>query len=316
MNKRIYTILSHLATWAVLFLLPMTFERLQFPARLLPTIGVIAVFYINYSWLARLYMKGHKALCWIADAVIVTAIAVTMHLWLGVGRAYVFNLAVATMIACSMRIAMYWQLSEENRLKAERAQAEAELASLRFQTNPHFLLNTLNNIYALTTFDMQQAQKAIQEMSAMLRHILYDNQKPEVSLESEVEFLKNYIELMRIRYDNNNIDITFDTALETDDTKIAPLILIPLIENAFTHGVSPDKPSFIHITLKADTKCIDFRIENSILQKADNGHSGNGVGLEQVQRRLELSYSDHYTWQYGLSDDKSVYYSHITILLT
>lgn len=315
-KQRIYTILSHLATWAVLFLLPLTFGRLQFPARLVPTIGVIVVFYFNYALIAKLYMKGHKALCWTADIAVVAAIGTAMHTWLGVGRGYFFNLAVATMIATSMRIAMYWQQSEEKRLKAEKAQADAELASLRFQTNPHFLLNTLNNIYALTTFDTQRAQEAIQQLSAMLRHILYDNQQPEVSLESEVDFLRNYIELMKIRYDNEKIDITFSPTLATDHLKIAPLILTPLVENAFKHGVSTDKPCFVHMALKADCNHIDFRIENSTLQNASEGHTGNGVGLDQVQRRLELAYPSHYTWQHGLSDDKSSYYSHIIITFT
>ena len=312
MNKRIYTLLSHLATWAVLFLLPMTFGRLQFPARIVSTIGVIAVFYINYSCLAKLYMKGHKALCWVADFIIVVAIAVIMHFWLGVGRGYVFNLAVATMVATSMRIAMYWQQSEENRLKAEKARVDAELDSLRFQTNPHFLLNTLNNIYALTTFDAQRAQEAIQQLSAMLRHILYDTRDTEVSVESEVEFLKNYVELMKIRY-ANSIDLTFDTDVKTDKAKIVPLILIPLVENAFKHGVCDDKPSFIHIVLKADDKQIDFQVENSNHQKDNESRSGHGIGLEQVYCRLELAYRGCYTWQRGLSDDKARYCSHITI---
>ena len=313
MNKRIYTLLSHFTTWVVLFLLPMTVRQLQFPAMLVPTIGVIAVFYINYSWLtSHFYMKGRKALCWVVNAVIVAAIAIAMHFWLGLGWGYFFNLAVATMIATATRMARYWQQAEEKRLKAERARVVAELDSLRFQTNPHFLINTLNNIYALTTFNTLQAQEAIRQLSAMLRHILYDNQEPAVSVESEVDFLKNYIELMKIRF-SNNINITFDTALDTEDTKIAPLILIPLVENAFKHGVSEENPSFIRIVFKADSQHIDFLIENSNYQNNDDGH---GIGLEQVQRRLELAYSGHYTWQYGLSEDKTQYLSHIIITQT
>ena len=317
MNKlHLYNVLSHIATWAVLFLLPLTFTfgRLQFPARLVPTIGVIAVFYIHYFCVAKFYMKGHKALCWIASVIIVATIGFAMHNWMGAGLGYFFNLAVATMIATSMRIAMYWQKAEEKRLKAEKARVDAELDSLRFQTNPHFLLNTLNNIYALTTFDTSRAQEAIQQLAAMLRHILYDTRDTEVSVESEVEFLKNYVELMKIRY-ANNIDLTFDTDVETDNTRIAPLILIPLVENAFKHGVSEDKPSFIHITFKADSRHIDFLIENSNHQKGNEGHSGHGIGLEQVYCRLELAYRGHYDWQRGLSEDKTMYRSHITIPL-
>ena len=316
MNKRIYTILSHLTTWIVLFLLPMTIRRLEFPAMLVPTLGVIAVFYLNYSWLTTgLYMKGRKALCWVSNFVIVAAIAITMHAWFSLGWGYFFNLAVANMIACSMRIAMHWQQAEENRLKAEKARVDAELDSLRFQTNPHFLLNTLNNIYALTTFDTPRAQEAIQQLAAMLRHILYDNREAEVSIESEVEFLKNYVELMKIRY-ADSIDLTFDTDVKTDKAKIAPLILIPLVENAFKHGVSEGKPSFIRIALNVDKKHIDFQIENSNHQKNSEDRSSHGIGLEQVYCRLELAYRGHYTWQRGLSDDETRYCSHIIITFT
>ena len=312
-RQRIYTLLSHLTTWGVLFLLPMTIRQLEFPAMLVPTIGVIVAFYINYSWLTpHFYMKGHKALCWVANTAIVAAIAIAMHFWLDTSWGYLFNLAVANMIACSMRIAMHWQQAEEKRLKAEKARVDAELDSLRFQTNPHFLLNTLNNIYALTTFDTPRAQEAIQQLAAMLRHILYDTRSTEVSVESEVEFLKNYVELMKIRYDNS-IDLTFDTDVETDKAQIAPLILIPLVENAFKHGVSEGKPSFIHIAFKADGRHVDFRVENSNHQKDSEGHNGHGIGLEQVHCRLELAYRGHYTWQRGLSDDKSRYCSHIII---
>ena len=120
-HRPVYTILSHIATWIVLILLPMTFERLQFPALLAPTMGIIAVFYLNYLWLTpNFYMRGHKALCWVVDSVFVAALAVVMHFWLGIGLVYYFNLAVAAMIANSMRTALHWQQAEEARLEAEQ----------------------------------------------------------------------------------------------------------------------------------------------------------------------------------------------------
>lgn len=316
MNKRIYTLLSHFTTWVVLFLLPMTIRQLEFPAMLVPTIGVIAVFYINYSWLtSHFYMKGRKALCWVVNAVIVAAIAIAMHFWLGLGWGYFFNMAVATMIATATRMASYWQQAEEKRLKAEMARADAELRNLRYQTSPHLLLNTLNDIYALITFDTQRAQEAIRQLSAILRHILYDNNEQEVSIESEAAFLSNYTELMKIRVPDN-IDITFDTTMEAPNVKVVPLVLIPLVENAFKHGVSTSKPSFIHIVLKADSRQIDFQIENSNHRKDNTDRSGHGIGLEQVRRRLEFAYHGHYTWKYGVSEDGMLYRSHITIAIT
>lgn len=315
MKKNIYTLLSHLATWIVLFLLPMTFEELQFPSILIPTAGIIVVFYLNYLWLTpNFYMKNHKALCWIANTVIVTAIAIALHHWLQVGPFYFFNLAVAAMIANSMRIAIYWQQAEEARLEAEKARADAELSNLRYQTNPHFLLNTLNNIYALTAFDTRRAQEAIQKLSGLLRHILYESQEQEVSIGSEVDFVQNYVELMKIRLPEN-VEVSLETSLDHSDAKIAPLILIPLVENAFKHGVSMTKPSFIHIKIELTGRRLQCSIKNSNYQKTNDDRSGHGIGLSQVQRRLDLAYPGRYSWQYGLYDGKHTYSSDISIIL-
>lgn len=314
MPQRIYTIMSHLATWVVLFLLPMSFQPLDLPLTLIPTAAVVATFYLNYWCLAPLYMSGYRAAVWGANAVLVLTLMVVMHWWIGLGYGYAFNLAVAVMVSISEQMAKHWQKAEQARLKAEEARACAELSNLRYQTNPHFLLNTLNNIYALTAFDVPRAQQAIQQLSGMLRHILYDNQEREVSIGSEVEFLQNYIKLMKIRMPST-VDVTFDIGAMTCDAKITPLILIPLVENAFKHGVSTTKPSFIHMTLSADTHQIDFKIENSNHQKTNDDHSGHGIGLVQVKRRLELAYPNSHSWQYGLTDDKTCYRSHICIKL-
>ena len=146
----------------------------------------------------------------------------------------------------------------------------------------------------------------------MLRHILYDNQEKEVQMKDEVNFLQNYVNLMKIRQPGS-VDITFDTQHVYPQAKIVPLLLIPLIENAFKHGVSPTQPSFIHIRLEADKNSIDFLIENSNHPKLANDQSGHGIGLAQVQRRLDLAYAGHYRWSHGLKDDGAVYFSHITI---
>ena len=104
-------------------------------------------------------MRGHKMMVWVVNFFLVTGLAALMHFWLGVGRGYVFNLAVAVMIAVSMKLGSLWQASVEARLEADAARAGAELSNLRYQMNPHFLLNTLNNIYALTAFDTQRARR-------------------------------------------------------------------------------------------------------------------------------------------------------------
>lgn len=315
-KKGTYTVLSHIATWGVLFLLPMTLRQIEYPLSLIPTATVVMLFYINYLWLTpRFYMQGQKPVLWVANIVLVTILAIAMHYWLGIGRGFVFNMAVSVMIAVSMRLGSLWQESEEARLTAEAARADAELSNLRYEMNPHFLLNTLNNIYALTAFDTRRAQEAIQQLSAMLRHMLYDNMEDKVQMEDEVKFIESYIKLMKIRLPES-VKVNFDASEAKNEAKIAPLILIPLVENAFKHGISPTRESFIGISLKADKEQIDFCIENSNHPKTANDESGHGIGLTQVQKRLELTYPNHYRWEYGPSADQTVYRSHLLITPT
>ena len=314
-QKPLQTIITHIATWGVLFLLPMMFRNLEYPEILVPSASVMGVFYMNYSWLTpRYYMHGKKTLIWVVNAILIVVLTAALHLWLDLRWGYVFNLAVAVMISVSMRLGSLWQEAQEVQLEAETALARAELSNLQYQTNPHFLLNTLNNIYALTTFDVPRAQTAIQQLSVMLRHILYDSQEQDVDISDEVKFLENYISLMKIRL-SDAVDITFDVTVNDANTRIAPLILIPLVENAFKHGVSPTQPSYIHISLKADKRRITFDIENSNFPKSNADHSGHGIGLVQVQRRLDLSYSGRYQWTHGPSADGTTYCSRIVITI-
>jgi sensor histidine kinase YesM len=229
----------------------------------------------------------------------------------------------ATCIALAQR--WFWadnarKYAETARVRAEADRTEAELKSLRSQINPHFLLNTLNNIYALTAMDTYRAQNAIQQLSKMLRHMLYDNMQDAVNLQDEIQFLENYVNLMKIRLPNS-VDVTFQKIVPDADIKVAPLIFISLFENAFKHGVSLTEPSFIRILIKADAspdgteKQLICSIENSYFPKPEQDRSGHGIGLEQVQRRLDLLYPDRYVWEKGTDSDGKTYYSKITIQL-
>lgn len=224
---------------------------------------------------------------------------------------FVFAAALAAVIRTSRR----WHLAELSRQKAELKQIETELQSLRNQINPHFLLNTLNNIYALIAFNTEKAQEAVQELSKLLRHLLYENREMFTDLTKEIEFLRNYVALMQIRL-SSNVELIFETHIPEGCTiRIAPLIFVSLIENAFKHGVSPTAPSFIHISISVvePSSQVVCQIRNSNFPKLRNDVSGSGVGLDQVQRRLELIYPRHYEWNKGVSDDSSCYYSELTI---
>ena len=199
------------------------------------------------------------------------------------------------------------------RREAEKSRTEAELKNLRNQLNPHFLLNTLNNIYALIAFDADKAQTAVQELSRLLRHVLYDNQQNFVTLDKEMDFIRNYIELMRIRLSANvHVETKIDVRPDSR-TEIAPLIFISLIENAFKHGISPTEPSFIRIHFSESPGEIHCEITNSYHPKSVADKSGSGIGLEQVRKRLELTYPGHYDWQQGVSEDMKEYKSILII---
>lgn len=331
----------HLALWAFLFLSPLTYWRgtgfhfMHYLMTCMTPLFQMIVFYLNYMVLApKFFEPGKHRYDLMINVALLLTLGTTLHFWMVyVNSIYApnnsmpidvigtisyiirnsLNLAIFAGGATALAIARRWVTTDQKLKEAEAARAQAELSNLRNQINPHFLLNTLNNIYALTAFDTPKAQEAIQELSKMLRHILYDYQQPTVSLNDEIEFLQNYVNLMRIRLPLT-VDIKFNAPTPNTQIKVAPMIFISLVENAFKHGVSPSESSFIHITIEADEKQIICDIQNSNHPKTSTDNSGHGIGLMQVERRLELSYPDHYEWQHGPTSD-GLYQSRIVIKL-
>lgn len=234
------------------------------------------------------------------------------HPWMFWGRHLVMLVFVAG-LSTAFRISIRWRHTERKLVQAEREKSEAELKNLKNQLNPHFLLNTLNNIYALIAFDGNRAQAAVQELSKMLRYMLYDNQSAKVPLGKELDFIDNYISLMRIRLPKS-VEVSVHLDAGKNPLKISPLIFISLIENAFKHGVSPTEHSFISISIEghADGRIV-CEIRNSNFPKNGTDKSGSGIGLNQVYRRLELAYPGCYEWNKGTSDDGRIYISTLTI---
>lgn len=226
-----------------------------------------------------------------------------------------FNMALAALIATATCLATRWQQTENARIEAEQERTAAELKNLRSQINPHFLLNTLNNIYALTAIDASRAQKAIEQLSRLLRHVLYDYDGQFTELTKEIDFINDYINLMRIRL-SDNVDVEYTTEVPDGcKTMIAPLIFISLVENAFKHGVSTTEHSWVKVKIKTDSQFITCEIANSNHPKSQSDRSGHGIGLQQVARRLELAYPDKHTWERGTTPDGKEYYSNIKLKL-
>lgn len=179
------------------------------------------------------------------------------------------------------------------RLQFENSQAKME--NLKYQINPHFFMNTLNNIHALVDLDPEAAKRCIIELSGMMRYVVYDTGTNSIQLQRDIEFMRNYIELMRIRY-NDDIDIEFrypDVIPLT--TLIPPLVIIVFIENAFKHGVSYDRKSFIHINISIEHNTVIASISNSMASDGSRKRRKTGIGIDNTRRRLDLIYGTDYT---------------------
>jgi len=180
------------------------------------------------------------------------------------------------------------RVNEQQRKELEREKLHSELAFLKNQISPHFFFNTLNNIYSLTTIDTPAAQEAILRLSKLMRYLLYDSEHGETLISREIEFMTNYIALMKLRL-NSRVDLKVSFPEEYTDFCIPPLLFIPFIENAFKHGISNRESSFIDIRMEIHNQDIIFESSNSIgksTQPSDAEHSG--IGLENVKKRLAL----------------------------
>ncbi len=198
------------------------------------------------------------------------------------------------MLAANLGIKYQFQAarnaSRVRELEAENLQQR--LDTLRYQINPHFFMNTLNNIHALVDLDPEKAKESIVELSKLMRHILYDSGAPTIPLSQELDFLHHYVSLMRMRYPDG-VDISLTLPENDAGAQVPPLVFASFVENAFKHGVSYESPSFIRISLSLDGGKIIFRCVNS--RQAPLQQEGSGIGQENVRRRLELLYGDRYT---------------------
>ena len=345
-RSRIIEALIHIIGWGIVFAFPfvmmtrsgftITWMEYLRHGSVVP-LSFLIVFYANYCFLIPRYLfEGHIRKYLLLNIFLIVCVTAGVHFWQEYafhtyakggdenGRHIgppkwifimrdVFSMILTVGLSAAIRLSGRWVQIEAARREAEKSRTEAELKNLRNQLNPHFLLNTLNNIYALITFDTDKAQAAVQELSRLLRHVLYDNQQNFVTLGKEMDFIKNYTALMRIRLSSNvTVETHFDIRPDSP-TEIAPLIFISLIENAFKHGISPTEPSFIRIYFSETPHEICCKICNSYHPKNEADKSGSGIGLEQVRKRLELTYPGQYQWQHSVNEDGKEYESVLVI---
>ncbi len=194
--------------------------------------------------------------------------------------------------------------SEKKREVLETEKLTSEISLLKYQIQPHFFFNILNSIYSLISKSPNDAQKAVHSLSKMMRYILYENTSDLININKEIDFIKNYHNLMLLRI-NKNVKIHFDLPTEIDNINIPPLLLIPLVENAYKHGIIPTKDSFITASLKTDNNNLIFRVENSINTENTEDHSNSGIGLQNLRKRLSIIYADEATFTTQKSENNT-----------
>lgn len=221
------------------------------------------------------------------------------------------DIGAVTGLAAFVKFVRVQLISKEREKNMIREKLETELKFLRNQTNPHFLMNTLNNIYALARKKSDDTAEVVMKLSELMRFILYESGEKQIRLTDEVKVLEDYLELERMRY-NERLTIKFDKEIDESTYRITPLLLLPFVENAFKHGVSETRfESYIHIGLKAKAGQLNFVIENSKDAREPNKRI-NPIGLNNVRRQLELMYREH---QLEIADQNNSFKANLTIKL-
>lgn len=225
-----------------------------------------------------------------------------------------FGLICAAAVALGIRLSASWREDEKKRKEVQLQLADAALKNLKTQTSPHFLLNTLNNIYSLIAFNTDKAQEAVLDLAKMLRYQLYETELQEVPIQREAEFLDNYVKLMKLRLPET-VQVNYTSRIPNgSNVLIAPHVLICLVENAFKHGISAKEKSFVEILLETTDSSIHFVCRNSYHPKhAETDKTPGGIGLQQVEQILQMTYADRYLWTYGTSPDQKSFTSELTI---
>ncbi len=209
------------------------------------------------------------------------------------------------MLGMNLAVKLYFKtrLDSKQMEELEKKNLEQQLEYLKYQINPHFFMNTLNNIHALVDINPEKAKTTIVELSKMMRFVLYEGDKSGVPLNREFAFIQNYTTLMKLRY-TDKVNITVDLpAGNIPDKQIPPLMLITFVENAFKHGVSYQRESFITVRAGIEGGKLRFECRNSKVEASKDKHGG--VGLANVKKRLNLIYGANYTL--NINDEADIY---------
>ncbi|MGN6291263.1 MAG: sensor histidine kinase [Chitinophagaceae bacterium] len=208
-------------------------------------------------------------------------------------------------IAVAIKFFKHWYLKEQRNLQLQKENTESQLRLLTAQVHPHFLFNTLNNIYSQTQEESPRGSKMIMDLSDILRYILYEGQKPLVPLEQELNMIREYVNLEKVRY-GNKLDVHVLAPDKTDHLYIAPLLLLPFVENCFKHGTSKMLQNpWINLTVELKGMTLVMKLMNGKVPLREDIQNQQGIGINNVRQRLELLYKDKYELQ--IREDEEVF---------
>ena len=330
----------YLAVWVGVFLVPfmnaglMSEEVIDMRAVLLSWLKILPfflLFLLNQSVMFRYLHRKH--LYWVyylVSAILIGGMFMLLELYEHSDIAFVVSLgtigqsfeaqhialtvfpwwgniiAAVLMFGANNLVCIFYRnmQKDEDAERLQRQHVQAEMYYLKHQINPHFLMNTLNNIHALVDIDTEAAKQTVIQLSNMMRYVVYDAGGNAISLRDDIKFIKNYIDLMRIRY-TDDVAITFNYPQRLRGrVDIPPLIFIVFVENAFKHGISYNSTSYINIDITYEEGHVIGRFENSVNEKSRGAKPG--IGLENVRKRLDLIYGRRYDLQIEEGDNYCV----------
>ncbi|NRR92835.1 histidine kinase [Winogradskyella undariae] len=317
-NKNI-TLFLHLLVWLVLFSMPyvLSYGASQEIERVIAHFWIplgfyCIIFYSNYFSLIDRFLFTKKTLLFVVINLVMIAVFITLKEQIenvffqeilkkpikddGNGPPFKMFLYIQMLsymapllFAIAIKTTKRWVQTENERKEAAHIKLKSELQHLHYQLQPHFFFNSLNNIYAMVDLSPERAKTSIHSLSKLMRYMLYDTNEESVALSKEIDFMAKYIDLMKLRVSDKTL-VNYSFPVNETGIKIAPLLFISLIENAFKHGVSGSKESTIYINMVATGKTVLFTTENDNFPKKINDKSGSGIGLPNIEKRIELLY--------------------------
>ena len=326
--------LTHIASWAVVFIMPalifISEGNQRFEEALYRSLAslpfLMLLFYLCYFWLIdRLWFKKQYIFFILVVVILILCVSYSKYelfsyFDLHKGKrhmppfhAFVYfdflsNL-LPVVFAMAIRYARRNFSLEIAQKEAQAHKLQADLTQLRYQLQPHFFFNALNNIYSLIEFDPQKAQQSVHSLSKLMRHFMQNSDQKQISLAEEVAFLQQYISLMQLRLtDKTTVQVDFPK--QVPQLTIAPLLFISLVENAFKHGVSATSTTTLSFSLRVEGDTIIFRGENTKIPTQESLYS-SGIGIDNLKKRLTLLYPERH--QYTIEEKEGKYIAQLTI---